>query len=304
MTSLRDKIQNALDECRMLILGGQVLISVSAESVYEPGFPELSAAGRWACALAMAALVFAVGLLMWPAAYHRIVSEGDDSPALHRFATRMLCLALPPIAIGLGASMFVVGERASGMALALALGAGVPACAMSTWYGVPMLWNARARQRNDEPTEKNMRTPVGDKVRQVLTEARMVLPGAQALLGFGSIAVLMDAFKELPPTLKVVHTAGVCFIAVAVILLMTPAAYHRLVEDGEQTERFHRVASRLLLLAMAALAPGLSAAVWIVMERVSGSRAVGVTAAMCALAMFYGCWFGWTGVVRRHRAGS
>jgi hypothetical protein len=40
---------------------------------------------------------------------------------------------------------------------------------------------------------------------------------------------------------------------------MAPAAYHRIVEQGEDTERFHTLASRMVLLALALLAPGFSA---------------------------------------------
>lgn len=141
-------------------------------------------------------------------------------------------------------------------------------------------------------------TALSDKVRHVLTEARMVLPGAQALLGFGAIAVLMDAFKTLSPTLKVVHTVGLCWIALAVVLLMTPAAYHRIAEHGEHSERFHAVATRLLLCAMAALAPGLAAATWIVLEQATGSRAAGIAAAACVMLVAYGAWFGWTALLR------
>ena len=144
-------------------------------------------------------------------------------------------------------------------------------------------------------------TPIGDRVRQVLTEARMVLPGAQALLGFGSIAVLMDAFKQLPGTLKLVHAIGLCFIALAIVLLMTPAAYHRIVEEGRESERFHRVASRLLLAAMASLAPGLGAALWLVLEVAFESRAAGLVGAIGVVAVFYSAWFGWT-LFQRARA--
>lgn len=306
MTALKDKIQNTLDECRMLILGGQVLISFAAEAVLEPGFEELPRSARIACAVGITAQTFAVVLLMWPAAYHQIACHGNERAAVHRFATKVLCFGLLPFAIGLGALLSVVGERIAGGVAAAALGGAAALAALAAWYWLP--WRSKKTfpsfSSKEQTMDANESRELSDKIRNVLTEARMVLPGAQALLGFGSIAVLMDAFERLPDTLKAVHIVGLCFIAVAVILLMTPAAYHRIAEGGEETDRFHRVATRLLLGAMAALAPGLGAAVWIVVERATGSRAAGVITAGSLMAFFYGACFGWTTLVRLRGKGK
>jgi len=64
-------------------------------------------------------------------------------------------------------------------------------------------------------------------------------------------------FERLPESSRALHLAGVLCIALATILLMTPAARHRLVEGGEDTEAFHQFASRVLLAAMVPLAPAL-----------------------------------------------
>src|SRR5947209_10666573 len=84
-----------------------------------------------------------------------------------------------------------------------------------------------------------------EKIKQVLEEARMVLPGAQALLGFQFIVILTNSFDQLPAQAKLVHVGSLAAIALSIILLMTPAAYHRIVEEGEDTERFHRFATRV-----------------------------------------------------------
>lgn len=298
MTPLRTKVQYALDECRTLILGGQVLIGFASEAVLEPGFKELAPPFRYACAAGMVALVLAVGLLMWPAAYHRIACAGNDRRRLLSFATAVLALALLPFAMGIGASVSVVGRRICGTPLALAMGGTAVAVPLLLWYLIPA---ASRRHKTDHAArEQPGATPIADKVRQVLTETRMVLPGAQALLGFGTIAVLMDAFKDFPPTLKAVHGAGLGFITLAVALLMAPAAYHRIAERGEATEHFHRVATRFLLLAMGSLAPGIAAALWIVLETSTGSRSAGVWMAAATVALFYAAWFGVPLALSRH----
>jgi hypothetical protein len=65
--------------------------------------------------------------------------------------------------------------------------------------------------------------------------------------------MLTESFDNLPSLSKYVHLASLCMIAATIILLMTPAAYNRIVEKGEETEHFHSFASRILLTAMVPL---------------------------------------------------
>ena len=76
----------------------------------------------------------------------------------------------------------------------------------------------------DEPTDVSLKS----KIEQMLTEARVIIPGAQALLGFQLIAVLTKAFNELPSAFKYVHCVALSAVTLSVILLMTPAALHRI----------------------------------------------------------------------------
>jgi hypothetical protein len=142
-------------------------------------------------------------------------------------------------------------------------------------------------------------TPIKDKVEQVLTEARVVLPGAQALLGFQLATVLMETFKSLPRLSQYVHALSLMSIGLTVILLMTPAAYHRIVERGENTDHFHRVASALLLAAMVFLPIGICGELYVVLRRLTDSERVAIGSASLSLLFFYGFWFGYTSYKRR-----
>src|SRR5438132_14358379 len=82
------------------------------------------------------------------------------------------------------------------------------------------------------------KTALRDKVEHVLTEARVVLPGAQALLGFQFITMLMEGFDKLPEPSKYVHAISLIVMAVTVVLLMAPVVYHRLSELGKKQEPF------------------------------------------------------------------
>jgi hypothetical protein len=58
----------------------------------------------------------------------------------------------------------------------------------------------------------------------------MVLPGIQALFGFQLIAVFNERFKELTEDEQLIHFSAV-LVTIAIALIMTPAAYHRLAEQ-------------------------------------------------------------------------
>jgi hypothetical protein len=137
-------------------------------------------------------------------------------------------------------------------------------------------------------------TKLHDKIEQVLIEARVVLPGVQALMGFQLATVLVEGFDKLPQSSKNVHLICLALMGLTVILLMTPAAYHRIVERGEDTEHFHRVASILLLAAMVPLPIGICGELYVVVLKVSGSVLTALTNALLFLALFYGLWFGYT----------
>ena len=144
-------------------------------------------------------------------------------------------------------------------------------------------------------------TKLETRIEQVLIEARMVLPGVQALLGFQLASMLVEGFDKLPPTSKYVHLASLGCIALAAILLMTPPAYHRIVEEGEDSEHFFRLASRLVLVAMVPLALGIAGDFYVVAAKVTASPPLALAMAAVALAVFNGLWFGFTLYRRRQR---
>ncbi|PYN15024.1 MAG: hypothetical protein DME05_13385, partial [Candidatus Rokuibacteriota bacterium] len=200
-------IRNALNEARILILGTQVLLGFQYQSVLQPRFDRLPEALQWLSLAGLAMLIVTFVLLAAPAAYHRIVDGGAASPDVQVFTTRALGAALLPLALAFGMATYVVAERIDvGVRPALAGGA-VVATALGCWYVWPLLKRRPARKETDTMSERP-ETPVKDKVEHVLTEIRMVLPGAQALLGFSFAAVLMERFERLPQSSQAVHLVG------------------------------------------------------------------------------------------------
>ena len=69
------------------------------------------------------------------------------------------------------------------------------------------------------------RESLEEQLRNLITEARIVLPGVQAILGFQLIAVFNERFAhELTRAEQILHVTAFFLIAVAIGLIMTPAA--------------------------------------------------------------------------------
>ena len=101
MASLQNKVKNALDEARILVLGTQVLLGFQFRAFFEAGWDELPPADRWSELGGLAALLIAMGALFLPAARHRLVEQGNDSERFHRFTLQVLRFALAPVGLAL-----------------------------------------------------------------------------------------------------------------------------------------------------------------------------------------------------------
>jgi hypothetical protein len=303
---LSDKVKVALDETRMLILGAQILLGFGFRGVFDERFDQLPAYARYAHGAGLALLVCAIGLLTAPGPYHRIVEAGQDSGQLHRFATVIADLALLPFALALGLGLFV-GTEAIFDDSAVSAGAGTSGAglALALWYGMPQLRRRFVGERERMITrgQSNERadTPVHVKIEQLLTEARVVLPGAQALFGFQLAIVLTRAFEQLPEASIAVHAASLFLVALAVMMLMAPAPYHRIVYAGEDTEDMYRVGSALVTGATLPLGLGLAGDVYVVIAKISGSLAIGSITGGLAFVLLTGLWYLYPIIAARRR---
>jgi hypothetical protein len=302
---LGDKIKVALDETRILVLGVQILLGFACRSVFEEEYAKLPATSRLLDGAALLLLVLTLGLLITPDPYHRVVTAGNDTGGFHRLVTRVADLALLPFALSLGLAVFVAGERLFGIAGAVAVGLAFTLLALLAWYGLGWLRRRRAgheeRARTARQIDMSEKTSLHQRINQMLTEARVILPGAQALLGFQLAIVMTRPFAELPGASKLVHAASLGAIAVAVILLMAPAAYHRIVFAGEDTEEMHRTGSRFVAAATVPLALGLAGDVYVVLAKTAESPAVGLAAAAAVLVLLVGLWHVLPLVARQRR---
>jgi hypothetical protein len=154
-----------------------------------------------------------VALLIGPGHYHRIAERGQDSGELHRYVTEITDIVLLRFALALGVGVYVGAEGIfDERGIATAAGTVGTGLALALWYGVPQLRrlytgeNERRMTLNQQNERAN--TPLKVKIEQLLVEARVVLPGAQALFGFQLAIVLTESFELLPAAFKVVHAAA------------------------------------------------------------------------------------------------
>jgi DMSO reductase anchor subunit len=282
-----------------------VLVGFQFRSVFEPGFDNLPLPSQLLKMAGLGLMLFAVALIISPAAYHRLVEQGEDTHEIHRYTSKMMTWALLPFSLGLGIDFYVAADKVFGWKAGAAAGLFGTLLSSSCWYLLEFYM--RRERRGEIGAEKGKsemseskeegrdgKKKLTDKIKHVLTECRVVLPGSQALLGFQFICVLTESFDKLPPLSKYIHLASLGLNAVAIVLLITPAAYHRLVEEGEETEHFHRFASKILIAALVPLALALAGDVYVVVQKVSDSQLVSVVSALVVLAVFWELWFGLT----------
>src|ERR1700704_7149556 len=154
---------------------------------------------------------------------------------------------------------------------------------MNAQRNVAMLDRPDANKKADQQTEK--------MAREAIEEARMVLPGIQALFGFQLMAVFNQRFNELGEGEKLIHFIAVLLIALSIGLIMTPAAYHRQVEPGSVSRFFVRLASRLVVIAMLPLAVALCLEVYLLGRVILGNSTTSFLVASMLLLIFAGLWY-------------
>lgn len=289
------KVKIALDETRLLVLGIQVLLGFQFQAFFQNGFAELAPASRAICAAGLALQTLSLGLLIIPSMEHRLVETGSSSKRLVRAASFYTSTGLIPFSISLGLAGYVVMQRHFGGAAGIAFGATLLLASALAWFGLEMLH----REKTAMPDTSDTGTPLTTKVEQVLTEARVIIPGAQALFGFQFIAMLTTGFDVLPQASKIVHAMALGLVAANLILLMTPAALHRLSFDGADSESFLKAASALVIAAPLFLAAGISAESYVVLGKVTDSKLAAAGYAATSFILLIGFWYALPLMVRR-----
>ncbi len=287
---LGTKIKTALGETRLLILGAQILFGFHLNAAFQQGFTHVAPSLRALHAFAFVSMASAIGLLIAPSMQHRIVEGGHASTRILRVTTRFADWALLPFAVGLTIDLYIVVTYRFGARAGTGVAAGIGLLALLLWYGAEgvIRWH---RGVKEEVMTAQQDTSLDERVEHMLTEARVLIPGAQALFGFQLAILLTESFGRLPALSQVTHLIALCCIAVTVVLLMAPAAFHRLAFGGENSEDFHRLGSAFVIASAAPLAIGIACDLYVAVALATQSTSLGTTAAAAAGLALFTLWF-------------
>jgi len=106
------------------------------------------------------------------------------------------------------------------------------------------------------------------KVKVALDETRMLILGAQILLGFQFRGVFGDGYDLLPADSRYLSGVAMGLMICVVGLLITPGPYHRMVEAGTDSGRFHRLVKIVAELALLPFALAFGLDLFITVERI------------------------------------
>ena len=144
--------------------------------------------------------------------------------------------------------------------------------------------------------------PLDKELQHTLEEARTVIPGLQALFGFQLIVAFHPSFQQLESLLKVVQLGALVALALAIALIMTPAAYHRMALRGKVSRPLIYIASRLIAYAMAAFTIAITLNMFLLASVVLESQIWGFGFGMGAFMVFAGLWFVYPMLTRRWKS--
>jgi hypothetical protein len=288
MADLTDRVARGLSEVRTTILGVQIFLGFQYQAIFQTRFADLPLFSKALTLVAFAALLCATGALIAPVSFHQLAERGRATRAQNAFTRGAMTFALAPFSVAIGLNLYVALEATLGAALAATSGAVATAAALICWFGVELMMKRPRRPASGADAEVGLRERVG----QMLTETRIVLPGVQALLGFQYAAYLTEPFKALPASGQAVHTVALFLLLGSMILLMAPAPFHRIAEQGEDTERACRVGVSLTLVGLALLGAALACDAYVAALVVLQSGAEAVALAAPAGALLLLLWFG------------
>ena len=288
MADIKDRISKGLSEIRTVVLGAQILFGFQYQAVFQAGFSRLASWAQQLELIAFAAMLVVIILVVTPTPFHRLSERGDATVRQSRLISLVMMTTLAIFAVAIGANTAVATSISLPPIWAGATGTGATAVALFFWFGLELM---HQRPAKEDRLQQDVRLPVKEKISQLLTEARLVLPGVQALLGFQFAAFLTDAFRKLDPVTQGVHTASLLLLLAAMVLLMSPAPFHRLAECGEDTPRAESFAQTMILIALVPMALGLGGDFYVALKIVTGSTLLAAGGAAAPALVAGALWF-------------
>jgi len=286
---LNSLLKISLDELRMQMLGTQVAYGFQFQALFQERFDASDPARRTVALAGLIFMVVTLGLLIAAPAVHRIAYGGGASQRTHRLTASLAHVALITLAMGMTAAVFVAVATAFDLRAAAIAAAATAGVTLFAWHGWGRLLRPGTRRANGERSKRS--TSMHDKIDYVLTEARVMLPGAQVLLGFQLLVPLTKSFEVLPVSARTIHFAALVLVTITVVLLIAPAAIHRIAFEGADDPRFLRLASRFVTAALIPLALGVASEVYVAGVRLLPDSSAVAWTAVAVVCVLLGFWY-------------
>ncbi|SDF94953.1 MULTISPECIES: DUF6328 family protein [unclassified Duganella] len=137
--------------------------------------------------------------------------------------------------------------------------------------------------------EENDREGDGD-FSDMLSEMRILLPGAQMLSAFLVILPFNSGFAQIVHMEKLLFLATFFFALTSLVLLSAPAIQHRVMRPLKDRVRFKRIATRQIVAGAFALAIALVLGTDLVISEVFGATVGLIVASVMALLILIIWW--------------
>jgi len=280
-----------MDELRMQMLGAQIFFAFQFDAVFQDGFESLSMVARWVAAGGLVLMVITIAFLISPSAFHRLAEEGKATGRMHTVATAFALLGTGPFSFAIGCTVFMVLDPLTGFLSATVAAIAAVLAALFFWCFLGLMLAQEEPWRGQEsPMAEDSSTELHGRIEQMLVEARVILPGVQALLGFQFIAMMTKKFERLPLETQYVHIGALGALLLSVMLLIAPATIHRLTFGGQDSVRFLKIGSALVTVALIPLAVGIAGDVYIALGIMIGGMAPLVIGATSFVVLCV-CWY-------------
>jgi hypothetical protein len=125
---------------------------------------------------------------------------------------------------------------------------------------------------------------------ELVEEHRLAMPGVQVLFAFLLILPFQNRFEGLSTQQEYVYYAALLSATVAIILLITPTAAHRIQWRQADKEALLQMSTRAAIAATVFIAAAMTASVYLITDVLFGEPATAIVGSLVAAA-FVGFWY-------------
>ena len=142
----------------------------------------------------------------------------------------------------------------------------------------------------EEDRRKRTKEELDQEWSELVEEHRLAMPGVQVLFAFLLILPFQNRFQDLTTDQEYVYFSALLCAAVAIVLLITPTAAHRIRWRQADKEALLLVATRTAIAATVFMAAAVTASVYLITDYLFGSPATAIVTALIG-ALFVVFWY-------------